>query len=191
MKRILLLLVISLVVSCSPKSLGYFEVEPYFKPTINKIDESLYVDFGSHIKDDFAVTQPGMRTLNVTEFKQSLRFACTRTFDHQFRNVEFFAEEQKGFVLKLFKMEPSWWMGEEKMIIRKEFNDTLRYREFGCKINYESTLYYNGEKASDASGEVLVKNDHSQYMTIEKLFQQSVKLACEDMAKKISERKGQ
>ncbi|MEI6593973.1 MAG: hypothetical protein WCO28_00310 [Bacteroidota bacterium] len=189
MKKLLYFFFVSLIISCSPKSLGYFEIDPFFKPTVNKFDESLYIDFSNHIKDDFAVSQTGMRTLNVSEFKQSLRFALKNTFDDQFKSVEFYNEEPKGFVLKLFRIEPTWWASEIKHMIRKEFKDTISYRDFGCNIKYECTLYYNNEKVSEANGEVRSTRDLYSMQNIEEVFRSAVKLSCENIARQISERK--
>jgi len=189
MKKVIAIIVVSVVVSCSPKSLGYFEVSPFFKPTIAVIDEPLYVDFGSKISDDYTISQFGLRTLNVHFFKQSYRYAITQTFNDQFKSVEFLANETKGFLLRVYRFEPSWWVGEEKMKIRKEFNDTLRYRDMGCNIKYESTLFYYNEKVSEANGEIRNTRDYATMQTIDAVFKNAVKLSCEDMAKKISDRK--
>jgi hypothetical protein len=189
--KIVIGLVLLAAVSCSPKSLGYFEVDPFFKPTTATVDEPLYLDLGSKVQDDYTLTQPGLRTLNVHFFKQSYRFALTHTFNDQFRSVEFMAGEPKGFVLKIYRFEPGWWVGEEKQVIRKEFNDTLRYRDFGCRVQYESTLFYNNEKVSEANGEIKVIRDFGSMQTIDEVFRNAVKLSCEDMAGKIAATKGQ
>ena len=71
----------------------------------------------------------------------------------------------------------------------KEFKDTISYRDFGCNIKYECTLYYNNEKVSEANGEVRSTRDLYSMQNIEEVFRNAVKLSCENIARQISERK--
>jgi hypothetical protein len=149
------------------------------------VDASLYIDFGSQVKNRFGLDQAGIRTLNITDFHQTFTYALSHSLTKSFKTVKPYTGKESGFVLRVNQVRSQWLIGREKRILSAVLRDTVRVQDFACFIRYSSTLYYNGKPLRDIEGEIRQKPDYSRSWRIENLFQQTLKLSCEDIARKV------
>ncbi len=176
--------------ACAPRPVALFDTETYTKPYETKFEDTLTIVLDEAIPDHFFVQDVGLRKMEVSDFRKSLRLSLFYTFENSFREVRFSeTPAPNGLTLQLFRIRPFWKLeniDSDVYVVENVSVNTNTYY-LSSLIRYDGALYRNGKKVSILDEEVVgekIVNDKRQW---NEAFKDGVKEMCEDLYKSLAE----
>jgi hypothetical protein len=175
-------LAISITGCTTIKQLGYFQVDPYAKPLDTKIEVPITIVLMDDVKDSLTVWGVGVKSMDVSDFRRSVAVSIENTVGRNFDNV-IIADKKpdNGLVLVIYRVRPFWFINSRSSSTQGTGDNVYSTTKalIAAAFQYETSLFYNGEKLSDADSTIHSDDQMSVIGQAHYVFKSGVTKMCE------------
>lgn len=182
-----LLLVIS---ACAPTPVALFNAEIYTRPYQTEFEDTLTIVLDEAIPDHFYVQDMDLLSMEVKDFRKSLRLSLYYAFRDSFEEVKFSeTPSSQGLSIHLYRIRPFWdlqTIATDTYVVENiSFNDNTYY--LSSLIRYDGVLYRDGEKVMVLDEEVWGEKVVNAKRDWHEAFKDGIREMCEDLYRALAE----
>lgn len=175
-------LMLFLLSSCRVPTVYFFDADPYTQPYQTSFTEPLTVVIGDDIDDVFTV-RSNRPSMNVKNFRKSLRITLYYMFKEAFPEVTFADEvATTGYTLHLYRIRPSWKVVSTSVSGYEVVTSTSFV---AAQIRYEAAIFESGKKVALLDNTVVGEKTAMIKGEMPDAFRDGVRELCEDLYKEM------
>lgn len=163
-------------------------MDPYAKPFHKKVDVPLNIVFMEDVKDSVIVESEGVKKMTVTEFQRSVAASLKNTLRENFENATIMREKpDTGLSLVIYRIKPFWKINGQSSSAYGTDGTTVSTTEslISAAFQFESSLFFNGEKLQDADLTVYSDDQMSSVSQAHQVFKSGLTKMCETINREI------
>ncbi len=171
-----------------PVMVNFFSADGYIEPYRENFNEKLTFVFQEGVKDEFTVTGPGVRDIEVQHFRKSLKLSLYYTFVNSFEDVNFADQiDSTGVSVVLYRVRPASEVKSRNSYVSgyDGYVSSGTITEVAALFRYDGIIYKNGRKTLVLDNEVFSEKSTLKKSEMPDVFRDGMKMMCEDLYKEV------
>jgi hypothetical protein len=169
-----------------PIPVAHFNVQTYTTSYHTYFDDTLSMVLDPSVRDHFLVEDMNFRSMEVHDFRKSLRLSLYYTFADSFREVRFTHEPvEEGITLQIFRIRPGWKIQN----VEEDFDgyDSSSTFYLSSLIRYDGLILRNGRKMKIIDDEAVSEKVVTRMHWWHEAFVDGVREMCEQLYRSMAE----
>lgn len=177
-----------LLTGCAIKPLGFFQVDPYFKPLETKINRPLNIVLLEGVADNLIVDCIGIKEMKVTAFRRSVEESMRSSLENVFLSVNFMnARPDTGLTLVVYRIKPFWKINSQASSASGfgEYTYSTTTSLVSAAFQFETSLFIDNHKIRNADATVYSEEQMYDKTQAHPVFKKGLQQVCETINKEI------